>query len=142
MSCKDFIRTAVKTYFIIVTLVCLAIFIIGTVFFPEASFGYVAFASPLIIAAFCTVPFIVMYSHKELTLRQIIVRKVIQLLCIEVIVFILIRGSANTPDSASVTVGIAVAIIFVLTHVIEYLLDTRQASELNKALELYQKAEG
>ena len=82
-----------------------------------------------------------MYSHKELTVKQFIVRKIFQLISIEALIFIALLGGEYLPLTLPVAVGLffLVAVIFVLAHAIEYMLDSKRAADLTKDLETYQK---
>ena len=141
MSFREFLKKTAKIYFIIVTLICFATFLLGILTAADARFGYEAFLSPLINGFFGMIPVIVMYSPKELTMKQLVIRKIIQLVSIELVMFILLYGNENTPKTPDTMMGLffTVIIIFILVHVIMYLLDARQAIELNKDLQNYQK---
>lgn len=52
---------------------------LGMYFLPEMQFGYEAFCVPLIYGAVGTIPNVVMYSRKELKVKEVFVRKFIQL---------------------------------------------------------------
>ena len=51
MSFKEHLRSVMSRFFVIVTLINLATFVMGEIFRPDDSFGYEAFLSPLIYAA-------------------------------------------------------------------------------------------
>ena len=56
MTFKEHFKSVMSMYFIIVTLVNAATFILGSIFRPDQTFGYEAFLSPLIYAAVALVP--------------------------------------------------------------------------------------
>ena len=86
MHGKEFVNDMIYTYFMLVTMILVIMAVLGTYFMPETSFGYEAFGSPLIYAAYGTLPNIIMYAKKELTIKQYLVRKAIQLVVIEIII--------------------------------------------------------
>lgn len=141
MDIKDLLKRAAKVYFIIATLICFAMYIIGALSFPEAKLGYEAFSAPLLYALFGVVPVIIMHSRKELSVKQFIIRKMIQLISIEILIFVALLGGDYLPLTFPVAAGLffLVALIFVLEHVIEFLLDSKRAADLTKDLEDYQK---
>lgn len=143
MKFRELIKESCKIYFIIATLICLAIFLLGSIFEPDAQFGYEAFLSPLIYAFFGVIPVAVMYSQKEFSVKQLVIRKIIQWISIEAIVFVICFQSSAITKSGPLLIGLflAVLIIYVLSIVIEFLLDSRQAAEMNKALKDYQSEE-
>ena len=77
---KDHIKDNIMNFFIIVTLVNLVMFISGSILAPEMRFGYEAFIVPIIDGLLGIIPGIIMYSKRELTVRQMLIREVIQLL--------------------------------------------------------------
>ena len=83
MRGKDFWIDFVRTYFMIVTLITLVMCVVGQVVMPDQTFGYEAFTAPLIYALVGTVPNIVLYSKHELKVKELLFRKVLQLLLIE-----------------------------------------------------------
>ena len=87
---KDRIKEIANSYFISVTLINAAIFATGMIFRPEQTFGYDAYLSPLILGFLTLIPTLITYSSKELTIRQLLFRKAIQLLLDFVIVIAVI----------------------------------------------------
>ena len=86
MRGKELIRDMINTYFMLTTMILVVMMVLGTYFMPEVRFGYQDFKEPLIYAAWGTLPNIVMYAKKELTMKQMLVRKMIQLILVEVII--------------------------------------------------------
>ena len=64
MKLKEFIKSTLASYFIIVTLVNVATLVLGSIFRPEQRFGYEAFLAPLLYGALGLIPVFIMYSHK------------------------------------------------------------------------------
>ena len=83
MHGKEFILACLRSFFAIVTLVNVAVFVLGFTMDPERLFGYEVFLMPLIYGALGILPNIVMYSKRELKIRELLVRKAIQLVLIE-----------------------------------------------------------
>lgn len=141
MSFKEYLRSVLSLYFVIVTLVNAAAFILGEAFRPHERFGYDAFLSPLIYGAIAVVPVICMYSKKELTLKQHIIREVLQLLSIEIILIFFGLGEKSlSPENIALTASFAlsVLVIFVLVNLIAWLLDIKLAKQLNSDLKAFQ----
>ncbi len=141
MSFKEHLKSVMSLYFVIVTLINAATFILGEIFRPDERFGYDAFLSPLIYAAIALVPMLCMYSKKELTLKQHIVRELLQLISIEVILIFFGLGSKSLePENIALTASFALSvfIIFVLVYVIAWLLDIKLAKQLNSELKSFQ----
>ncbi|MBQ5333080.1 MAG: hypothetical protein J6K92_07470 [Oscillospiraceae bacterium] len=141
MSFKEHLKSVMSLYFVIVTLINAATFILGEIFRPDERFGYDAFLSPLIYAAIALVPMLCMYSKKELSLKQHIVRELLQLISIEVMLIGFGLGAkCLAPENIALTASFAlsVLIIFVLVYVIALLLDMRLARKLNSDLKAFQ----
>lgn len=142
MSFREFFKSVAASYFIIVTLIVFAMYLLGMLFCPDETITYEAFLSPLLYGVFGVLPSFVMYSKKELTVRQFIVRKVLQLVCIEVLLVSFGFGvKIMSTDNISLLLSyvLSVLIIFVLANVIMFLLDANQARQLNTDLEEFQK---
>ena len=83
MNGRDFWIDFIRTYFMIVTLITLAMWLVGKAVMPEQTFGYDAFAAPLINGLVGTIPNFVLYSKRELKVKELLVRKALQLVLIE-----------------------------------------------------------
>ena len=92
---KDRVKEIAGSYFISVTLINIAIYATGMIFRPQQTFGYEAFLSPLLFGMLTVIPTVIMYSKKELTVRQLLFRKVIQLLLDIVIVIAVVFAEMN-----------------------------------------------
>ncbi|MGN1088957.1 MAG: hypothetical protein ACI4Q6_01030, partial [Huintestinicola sp.] len=123
------------------TLINGATFVLGEIFRPDERFGYDAFLSPLIYAAISLIPMLCMYSKKELTVKQLIAREVLQLAAIEIIlIFFGLGKKCLAPENISLTVSFALSIliIYVLVILISWLLDMKTAKQLTNELKSFQ----
>lgn len=139
---KDHIKEIANSYFISVTLINVAIFATGMMFRPEQTFGYEAYLSPLILGFLTVIPTIIMHSGKELPIRQLLFRKVIQLLMDIVIVnAVIFAGNELNRDTVNTAIGVSVSIVivFAAVHGIEWLLERRTAKQLTEQLAEFQK---
>lgn len=141
MSFKAFIRSACAAYFIIVTLINLATFVLGSIYRPEERFGYGAFLMPLLYAFLGILPMCVMYSAKEMTRREVFIRKILQFILLEVLLLGFMFGYAgfsNDNIGEIVSFAMSVFVVFALAHVISFMLDTQQARQMTRDLLSYQ----
>lgn len=141
MSFKSFIKSICSTYFIIVTLVNLATFAMGSIYRPEERFGYDAFLMPLIYGFLGILPMCVMYSKREMTLVQVLIRKLIQLILLEGLLIGFVFGYGDfSKDNIAQIVSFAVTVlaVFILVHVISFVLDVQQARQMTLDLLDYQ----
>ena len=131
------------SFFIIVTLVNIAIFISGMILAPEEKLSYAVFIVPVIDGILGVIPGLIMYSKRELTVKQIIVRDIIQLMSIELIMLLFSFGfskfeSADVPRLIAV-IG-SVALVYVGVVAIMYALDFRTAKKMTDDLKAFQKS--
>ena len=142
MRGKELIRDMINTYFMLTTMILGVMTVLGTHFMPEVRFGYDQFETPLIYAAWGTLPNIVMYAKKELTMKQMLVRKLIQLVLVEVIVIsVALPAEIRENGNSALVISLAscVFVIYVLTHVIEWYQDSVTAKKMTEELVSFQK---
>ena len=140
---REHIKNNIMSFFIIVTLVNIAIFICGIVLAPDEKLDYTAFIVPVIDGILGVIPGLIMYSKRELSVKQMIVRDIIQLICIELIIMVFSFGftpitSISIPRIFAV-IG-SVAFVYVGVVVIMYLLDFRTAKKMTDELKAFQNS--
>ena len=144
MDKKEYIKTIVRNFFFISTLVNFVIFLLGSLFQPDARFGYDAFLAPMIYAALSLLPAGLTYSPRELTVKELIVRKAIQLALIEVIVLLLGFGLDHLRAMEPLLIaslGISIAVVYVLVNLIEWFTASKKAMTLTEELKAFQQRE-
>lgn len=142
MQEKNFFLDLLRTYFTLVTLITLAILVLGMNFDPDVRFGYEAFAAPLIYGICGTFPNVIMYSKRELAVKEFLFRKGIQFVLIEVTFLTLAYKSANIDTeqfSVVLGIGFSILVIFILVHLIIWVLDYLSARQMTKELILFQQ---
>ena len=139
---KELIRDMLNTYFMLATMISFAMMILGVKYIPDAQFGYEAFKMPLIYAAYATLPNMVMYAKKELNMKQLLFRKIIQLLLVEIIV-LQVAIPKRIYEAGEMEIVIALAFgafcIFLLTHVVEWFMNMLQARKMTDDLMKFQE---
>ena len=135
MKDKEFWVDFIKTYFMVATLITAVMGLIGSILMPEMTFGYQAFWSPLLYAAVGTLPNLVLYSKRELTVKELLFRKLLQLLLIEAgIFFVAFFGVSDEWRQPHLMLALAgsVLVVYLLATLIawiENLLSARAISE-------------
>ena len=132
-------------FFILSTLITVAVFTLGSVFDPGARFGYDALLSPLFYAGCCVIPSLVTYSRKELKPRAWILREVLQFVLTEAVVLaVVFRSSVIDTSQPPVVLGIAgsVFVIYLLVFLISWLANSSQAKQVNEELRRFQQLHG
>lgn len=114
--------------------------VMGVLFFPDVMLDYGAFFSPPIFGAIGVLLGVVTISKKELTVKQVLIRRVIHLLLIETVVFGLnYLVGVTFPPIVSITLTLGIAIVFILVYLICWLDERRCANDFNQMLKSYQE---
>ena len=146
MQGKELLSKMFRNYFVLVTLINAVIFVSGSIAQPDVRFGYSAFIMPLIYALAGILPQAVMYSNRELSIKEVLIRKFIQLLLIEFLVNGIILGEdILQPEYTDFlkTISVCVVLVYVFANVISWVLDSMSARTLTRELVAYQnKSEG
>lgn len=135
MKNSKVITEFIMSFFIATTCIGICMGILGSFFMKEVVFGYDAFFSPPIFGFFSVCLSIVNYSKKELSIKQVIVRKCIHLLLINVLVFGLNYdyGMIFEPIFA-LCLFLFIFVIYVTVNVLIWLNDRKTAVQFNKEL--------
>ena len=139
---KELLIHALRVYTLLVTLITILLIILGKLLDRDRVFSYEAFLSPLLYALIGTAATVVTRSDKELSIRDLIIRKAISLLLIEcAIIFIALNADSIPTEKSWVIPGLALGIfvVFVLAHVVLYFADRKEAEKLNADLARYQE---
>lgn len=143
MHGKEFTIDVIRTYFAVVTLINLVMCVMGTQFYPDNRFGYDGFATPLIYGAASILPNIVMYSKRELTVRELLIRKVVQFILIEIIVlFVVFRNAETLLLHPEIAIGVATSVlaIYFITSVIDGIQNRVSAKKMTEELIKFQES--
>ena len=141
---KERLYEALKTYFILVTLITILMFVLGTLFDSGRTFGYDAYLSPLIYAAIGAVPNLLLGSDKEISVKALLIRRLFELIFIEAAVLVIAFSVSSIPtERTSVVAGLAVGIVvvYILTIAAEYIIELGNSKKLNEALYRYQNTD-
>ncbi len=139
---KERILDTIRSFFIVVTLINVAMLVLGKILRPDQQFGYEAFAYPLIYGAITSIPGLCMGTSKELSIGQTVIRELLQLVLIIVaLLVIMFGGSPITGDTvqSAASVSVSVIIVFILVNLIRWFLDKRTAQELTADLEAFKR---
>ncbi len=139
---KELLIRTLRLYTLLVTLITVLMIVLGNLLDRNRVFGYDAFFSPLIYALIGTVATVITRSEKELSVRSLIVRKTVSLLLIEGAIILIALNADTIPTEKSqavVSLALGVFAVFILTHIILYLIDKKEAEKLNADLSRYQE---
>ena len=139
MNKKDFLKKILMSFFIIVTFVNVAMFILGMLYDDRNRFGYEAFLFPIVYGILGILPMAVLYSKKELTVKQMLFRKVIQLILLEALLIFCVFSNGGLGVRPLIPFVVIVLLIALAVQGILWILDSRRAQELSVELEKYQR---
>ena len=139
MNPRTFLKECLMQFFIITTFVNVASAVVGPVLMPGLTFGFTAFWSPLFAGLLGTLPSVVLYSKKELTLRQTILRKVLHVLLLEFILLLVGWLNGNISSASSFVVfALMVLAVYAAVTLCAFLLESREAKQINAGLRALQ----
>lgn len=135
MTVKKFIISRVQIFFFLVTLILIASAVMGLIYQPDMELRYYHLFSPVIMAACCVLPTCVTYYKKEPTVRQYIIRQIIELSLIELVVMLLVTPPEGIEKPLFyIVLGAVIAFIYVLTMVMLWLQKVQQSQKLTEQL--------
>lgn len=130
-----FVKKVMMSFFVGVTCICAGMAILGMLFEPDTRFGYQGFFSPLIFGAAAILPALISYSKRELSVREVLVRKIIQLIFAEIIILLIIHaGGGLTSISLTIAIALMVLLVGVTVHLVLWINDKKTANAFNEAL--------
>lgn len=136
---KERIIDTAKYFFISTVLINAAMYICGSLFDPEQTFGYEIMIYPIVYGFLACIPSFVMYTNKELTVRQTLIREVIQLIIIVAIIEMMVfRGHAGKYAAQAAAVAVSVVVIYLGVLFISYKLDMKTAEKMTDQLKAFQ----
>ncbi len=136
------LNEAFRSFFVIVTLINIAMYILGRIFQPDLKFGYEAMIYPVIYGLITSLPHLIMGDERVMTVKQVIIQKVIQLMLILAIILTFIfGGSPLNGETVPMMAGVALSVVFVYIAVqaIMYCLDSRSAEKMTQELIIFQE---
>lgn len=136
MSFKEFlVKEVMNSFFISVTFICIGMAIVGSNFEPDKRFSYGGFLSPILFALAATLPSLVMYSRRELTVGKTIFRKALHLFLLEITINgILFLNGALTSAPVIISLAVTIFVIDLAVNVVMYINDLRSAKLINRGI--------
>lgn len=141
MSFKEYLKNELTGFFIVTTCVNIVMFVLGSTYNSEAVFSYEILLYPPIYGLFATIPSIILYSRRELSARQVLVRKILHFVCLEILlILVTFHGDNLCMENASIIAAFAVSvfIVWLCVNLVSWVLDRKQAAILMQDLLDYQ----
>ena len=139
MSNRGKLVEFLMAFFVCSTCISILEGLLGMAFFPEDKFGWEAFFSPPLFGFLSVLLGMVTKSKKELSVKEILFRRALHLLLIELLIFGMNYETGMQFDVLfSVTLAFSVAAVFVAVYVVMWLNDRKSAALFNEKLKEYQ----
>ena len=136
MELRSILKKCMLDFFLIQAGITFAIGVIECIGTSASGADQYIFFMPFVYAFFCVIPSIVVYSSKELSIKQMLVRKTIHFVLIELIVMLI---SYKTGVLASTFMRIAIplsaAAVYIMVNVLEYLFCKLEADTMTKKIQ-------
>lgn len=142
MEFRRFLINKLILFFMLSTLITVAVALIGTAYDSEARLSYSQLMVPIKYAALCLLPTLATWSRHELSVRGLILRKALVLLLLEAVILVIAFTSPAIDTMRTevvLTLAGSVIVIFVLVNLFNWLKDSAEAKKLNRDLAAFQQ---
>lgn len=133
---KETMKKLAEVFFICHFLISIAIGICGMILGPDTKLGYGDMFVPALMAFFCTLPTLLTIQTEKLTAKQIILRKILQILMVEAIVLSMVHFGFHGVNSigGAFTVSVSVLLVFAGVSLVDWVRGCMEAEDLNRRL--------
>ena len=138
---KDKLRNILGSFFISVTLINIAMLVLGSLLMPEQQFGYEVFIYPIIYGVIGIIPALITRDGKELSVKQTLVKNAVQMLMTVALILAFIFGGHPVDRNLIMTavfVAVSVVLIYAGVIAISWFLDKKTADEMTEDLVRFQ----
>lgn len=143
MEIRNILKKYMIDFLMIQAGITLAIGIISCINPPPAGINRYMFFMPFVYAFFCLLPSFVTCSREELSIKQMVVRKVIQFILIESLVVLVSYFMGPLHDIfMGIAIIIAVAVIYAVVNGLDYLISKADAESMTKKLQRIKEQQG
>lgn len=130
-----FQKTILMGFFISYTCISVTMMIIGLLYESNEMFGYEVFLSPLIFSLVATLPSIIFYAKRELSIKEVMIRKIGHLVLLEVLILsILILSKRVSSMELALSLGLSIVIIDLTVNLVLWVNDRKTADDLTRAI--------
>ena len=139
---KEHLKECLRNFFIIVTCINVAMFVLGSIFQNGQQFGYEAFLYPIIYGVLGSIPNLLMREKKEPTLKQYVIRQILgSLLCMALLFVFMFGGRPVTAQILMTAGGVAMSVIaiFIVVDIVTWILDSKTAQDMTADLKALQE---
>lgn len=137
----DPLREFLFDYITVVAENTLAIAVIGSIFAGDANISFLYFFLPFGLAFLCMLPCIPIYLKEDMTVKQILWQRGIELVVLEVVMCLAIRFvmGETFPKAGYVAILISTAFFDVLSYLVKWYLEKEEADKINRKIAQHRK---
>lgn len=138
---KETMKKLLEVFLTCHFLISVAIGACGMLLGPDTKLGYGDLFVPALMAFLCTLPTLLTLQPEKLTIKQIVGRKILQVLMVEVIVLSMIHFGFHGINSigSAFTVAVSVLLVFVGASLADWARGCMEAEDLNRRLAQLQR---
>lgn len=142
MELRNVLKKCMINFLMIQAGITLSIGIISCINPPTSGVNHYVFFMPFVYAFFCILPSFVTYSRKELSIKQMAMRKVIQFLLIELVVMLISYIMGPLRDTfMSLSIMVAVAVVYAAVTFFGYLISKSDADAMTRKIQRIKEQE-
>lgn len=136
LNSKNAWKKMISDYIMVQAEIAFSIAIIGSIFAKDQRISYSYFFLPAFLGFICMLPCVVTYFKENMTIRQIMIQRVLELIVLEIAIIGILHYILGDTLGAGGYVAIAVSILVfeVLTYVLSYVLEQKEADAINEKL--------
>ena len=133
---KNAWKKMISDYIMVQAEIAISIGIIGSIFAGEQSISYHYFFLPAFLGFICMLPCVVTYFKDDMTVRQIVFQRIIEVIVLEIAVIgILYHIVGDTLGIGGyIAVACSILIFDILTYVFSYMMEKSEADAINEKL--------
>ena len=142
---KEHLKECLRNFFIIVTCINVAMFVLGSILAPDQRFGYEAFVYPIFYAALASIPTFFVSAKRVLSVKQLLFREVLGMIIVMALLFVVMFGGRPITHEIiiiAVSVAVSVVVIVAAVNAITWILDSKTAQDMTADLKALQENAG
>lgn len=136
MKHSNAIKQMLADYILVQAETALSIGINGSIFASEQKITYQYFFLPALIGFICMLPCVITYFKEDMTVKQIIVQRVVELIVLEIALMGAVYYIVGDVPGKSgyIAIGFSILLFDIATYGISYYLEKRETDILNEKL--------
>lgn len=140
----DPLREFIFDYITVVAECTLAIAVIGSIFAGKANISFLYFFLPFGLAFLCMLPCIPIYIKEDMTIRQILWQRGVELVVLEFAMCLAARIiiGAKFPVQGYFAILLSTAFFDILAYLVKWYLEKEEADKINRRIAEHRKNRG